>query len=315
MFRCDICLYEREWKSLYRDTDVLFPSITVCVTCQPRLAATWRADAVEVEKNIPLYQREAQRNLASHVPDMPSLSNTRRESPSILRGMMPVPPLRQVPQESEEYPYFGIDDLTSYYHRWGCPDEALAWLRDLQNREYVIIDTETTGSRRYSQVIEIAILSKQGDLLFSSLLQPSTPIEPIATSVHGLAWRDVKDAPTFDMIYDEVYRCLQGKLVLAYNTAFDIRLLFQTARAFRVHFPRPEAACVMYCYSKVRNEKTPRRQYRRFSLGDACRHMHIEVPIVQFRGEQFVILSHRAKDDALYLYKLIQCLIKEGKSS
>lgn len=222
------------------------------------------------------------------------------------------PLFMELPQEDESYPYFTIDDLTSYYHRWSHPDEAHAWLRRLYSSEYVVIDTETTGSRRYSQVIEIAVLSKQGDLIFHSLLQPSTPIEPIATSVHGLTWKDVKDAPTFDTLSGDLYQCLQNKLVLAYNAAFDIRLLFQTARAFRMPFPPPEAACLMYCYSKVRGEKTPRGQYRRFPLGEACLHMEVTVPTVQFGGDQVAMLEHRARDDARHLYELLQCLMKQA---
>ena len=175
-----------------------------------------------------------------------------------------------------------------------------------------MIDTETTGSMRYSQVIEIAILNQEGEQIFHSLLRPSTPIEPIATSVHGLTWKDVKDAPTFAEISQDLYASLQKKLILAYNAAFDVRLLFQTARAFEVHFPLMEAACLMYCYSKIRGERTPRGQYRRFRLGDACLAMRIEVPTVQFGEERIAMLKHRAGDDARYLYELLQHLIESS---
>ena len=186
------------------------------------------------------------------------------------------------------------------------------WLRKLYQSDYVVLDTETTGTRRHSQVIEIAVLSKQGNVIFQSLLQPSTSIEPIATSVHGLSWKDVKDAPTFDQIASELYQCLQDKLVLAYNAAFDIRLLFQTARAFEIPFPRPEVACIMYCYSKVRGERTSRGQYRRFPLGEAYKHMQMAVPTVQPGREYSFIQSHRAECDARYLHELVKHLTEQA---
>lgn len=212
------------------------------------------------------------------------------------------------------YPYVSVDEITSRYHRWKHRDEAYAWLQTLNTREYVVIDTETTGSMRYSQVIEIAILNTQGEQIFHSLLKPSTPIEPIATSVHGLTEKDVKDAPTFAEIAQDLYSSFQNKLILAYNAAFDIRLLFQTARAFEVHFPLMEAACLMYCYSKICGEKTPRGQYRRFRLGDACQAMQIEVPMVQFGDERIAMLKHRAGDDTRLLYELLQCMIESSHS-
>jgi DNA polymerase-3 subunit epsilon len=247
-------------------------------------------------------------------PDMNMTTLSTRSSRSASASLIPVlrPPLMQLPFEGESYPHFSVDDLTAYYHRWSCSEQAYAWLRGLQQIDYVVIDCETTGSRRYSQVIEVAVLNKQGNLLFHSLLRPSTPIEPIATSIHGLTWRDVKDAPTFDACCDALYQSLQGKLVLAYNAAFDIRLLFQTARAFQIPFPAMETACLMYCYSKMRGEMTPSGQYRRFPLVEACQHMQIAIPLAQLEGKPFAMLRHRAEDDTRLLYELVQCLIKTG---
>jgi len=302
MFRCDLCQDELEWNVLYRDVDGLFPGIVVCVECQPLLLAQWRATSINAEKHISSYQVEAKRE---------HITSTLDASPRLQRHVS-APSLQNVHQDDEPYPFISIDELTSYYHRWRHPDEAHMWLRKLHQSDYVILDTETTGSRRYSQVIEIAVLSKQGNVLFHSLLQPSTSIEPISTSVHGLTWKDVKGAPTFDQISSNLYQCLQDKLVLAYNAAFDIRLLFQTARAFEIPFPRPEATCMMYCYSKVRSEMTAYGQYRRFPLGDACQHMQIAVPTTQLGGERFILLDHRAEGDARHLLELVQCLTEQA---
>jgi DNA polymerase III epsilon subunit-like protein len=217
--------------------------------------------------------------------------------------------LLQMPADGEPYPYRPIDDLVGFYHRWDNPDHARAWLRELADLDYVLLDVETTGSMRSSQVIEVAVLDKRGDRLFHSLFCPTTPIDPFASAVHGMTWKDVKDAPSFDLLHADLYKCLRGHLVLAYNAAFDIRLLFQTARAFQVPFPLLETACLMWCYSKIRGERTPHGQYKRFQLGVACLHVGMPVPTVAFDGEQIALISHRAEGDARYLAQFIEHLI------
>ena len=77
----------------------------------------------------------------------------------------------------------------------------------------------TTGSLRSSQVIEVAVLDKRGDLLFHSLFRPTTSIDPFVSAIHGLSWKDVKDAPTFDLLSTDLYECLRGRLVLALAAA------------------------------------------------------------------------------------------------
>ena len=100
MFRCG--LDELEWNVLYRDVDSLFPGIVVCVQCQPLLCAQWRAISIDVEKRLSSYHPEVKRERI-----IPALDSSFRLQ---IRGS--APPLQDIPQHDELYPYISIDELT-----------------------------------------------------------------------------------------------------------------------------------------------------------------------------------------------------------
>lgn len=223
------------------------------------------------------------------------------------------PYLMQIPKDGDQYPYLEIDTIVKYYYRWTSMYAVREWLRYLESLEYCVIDTETTGSRRFSQVIEITILNKQGSVTYTTLLQPTTSIEPLATSIHGLTWQDVKDAPQFSQVYQDIYAHLTGKLVLAYNASFDIHSLFRTARAFQVPFPRLQVGCLMYAYSKLKGEQYEEStQYKRHALLKACISEGISLPDLRQVGDHYYQTGfHRAENDARYLYELLQCMLQK----
>jgi len=113
--------------------------------------------------------------------------------------------------------------------------QTTKWARDLLNRTDVcIIDTETTGLGDYDEVIELAVIDLQGNVLFESLLCPRRgSIHPKAQEKHGLTMEILESAPTYEDIFDEIKRCLNGKLILSYNAEYDARLLIQTHEKYR----------------------------------------------------------------------------------
>ncbi|HET8910175.1 MAG TPA: 3'-5' exonuclease, partial [Ktedonobacteraceae bacterium] len=148
-----------------------------------------------------------------------------------------------------------IDTYTASYMRWQNKSHVLAWLDSFNNQKAlrpVFLDTETTGSRSFSEIIEICIVDEHGKTLFHSLVNPTTEIEPIASAVHGLVSKDVKNAPRYSDIGEEVVGYLSNRLVIAYNASFDIRLLKQTAECYELDFPSLHTACLMYAYAKYR---------------------------------------------------------------
>lgn len=267
----------------------------------------WEAIRAEWQRREEEWQRQRQQQREERQQELVSWYSQQPD-----RRMYVHPDLMQLPQEEDHYPAIEIDAIVKHYQRWASKSAVCEWLQYLGSLDYCVIDTETTGTRRFSQVIEIAILNKQGSVTYTTLLQPTTSIEPIATSVHGITWNDVKDAPQFREVYQDIYAHLIGKVVLAYNASFDVHSLFRTARAFQVPFPRLQVGCLMYAYSKLRGVRCEESaQYRRFALAKACDDEGIALPGIQQSGDTYDQTGfHRAEYDAQYLYTLLQCILR-----
>lgn len=94
----------------------------------------------------------------------------------------------------------------------------------------VFFDLETTGTNIASdRIVEISWLKidLQGNEKSKTLrLNPTIPIPPQATAIHGIKDEDVKDAPSFNSIAKNLAREIEGCDLAGYNSIrFDIPLL------------------------------------------------------------------------------------------
>lgn len=89
----------------------------------------------------------------------------------------------------------------------------------------VILDTETTGLDSKCRIIEIAILSGYGELLYDKLINPQMHIPEAATVVNHITDEMVKGQPTFLECAYDILRILEGKKVIAWNADFDSRIV------------------------------------------------------------------------------------------
>src|SRR5206468_1775674 len=86
------------------------------------------------------------------------------------------------------------------------------WARSLLERNnWVILDTETTGFDRNAEVIQVGILSGQGEVVFDSLVKPLRPIPWQTTQVHHITDRMVSRAPGFPQLYTRLQQVLSGQ--------------------------------------------------------------------------------------------------------
>lgn len=157
------------------------------------------------------------------------------------------------------------------------------------NSHPVYIDTETTGLEKQDEVIEIAILDSDGSTLFQSLVKPIQLIPQSATSVHGITNEAVSKAPAWPVIWPRVRSILFGRLVVAYNAPFDLRMMKQSHAKYRLPWRDTfDWQDVMDLYSRYRGIWDPyRKSMRLFSLDIA--------------GKDFQITlknTHRATADA-----------------
>lgn len=87
------------------------------------------------------------------------------------------------------------------------------------------VDIETTGMRSsYDRIIEIGILRVEDNELvqtFQSLINPQTYIPKEITSLTGIRAEDLKSAPTFRAVKDEIIEILADCTFVAHNVRFD----------------------------------------------------------------------------------------------
>lgn len=93
-------------------------------------------------------------------------------------------------------------------------------------------DLEATGTNiTHDRIIEIAVVKMMpnGDILRKcNILNPTIPIPPEATAIHGLKDEDVKDKPTFKEVAKEYARFFEGADLAGFAILkFDVPMLVE----------------------------------------------------------------------------------------
>jgi DNA polymerase-3 subunit epsilon len=94
----------------------------------------------------------------------------------------------------------------------------------------VFFDLETTGINiAADRIVELSYLKIElngNEVSKTMLINPTIPIPPETTAIHGITDEDVKDAPTFQSIAKNLAREIEGCDLAGYNSnKFDIPLL------------------------------------------------------------------------------------------
>jgi len=99
---------------------------------------------------------------------------------------------------------------------------------DLQlNKPMCFFDLETTGTNiAKDRIVEISVLKvhpNQNKESFTWRVNPTVPIPPETTKVHGISDEDVKDEPTFKELAPKVYEFIKNCDLAGYNSnRFDV---------------------------------------------------------------------------------------------
>lgn len=135
--------------------------------------------------------------------------------------------------------------------------QARAWLA----ANALILDTETTGLGDDAEVVELAVIDCAGAVLLDTLVRPSGPVPAEAAAIHGITDVMLAGAPTWPEIHDRFCRLIAGRLVIAYNVVFDVRMIEQTARRYRALIPElvpldqvATFSCAMLAYADFYGE-------------------------------------------------------------
>lgn len=97
-------------------------------------------------------------------------------------------------------------------------------------RPFAVFDLETTGTNvTKDRIVEIAIIKLYPDGReeeYCKRVHPTIPIPAESTAIHGISDEDVKDAPTFAAIADELAAFIGDADLAGYNSnKFDIPVL------------------------------------------------------------------------------------------
>ena len=99
----------------------------------------------------------------------------------------------------------------------------------LDDMTFVIVDIETTGlDPATSEILEIgAIRSRAGQAVdvFHSMVRPTQIIPPVITSITGITAEMVAQAPLAPEVMEKFSQFIQGSVLVAHNTDFDINFL------------------------------------------------------------------------------------------
>ncbi len=113
--------------------------------------------------------------------------------------------------------------------------------RALDEVEFVVLDTETTGLRPGShRVIEIAGVRIRGGLAcgsFSTLVNPGTRLPAFIVQFTGITQEMVNTAPKAAEIVPDFLNFIEGAIIVGHNVGFDIGFLSYEARLLGLDFP------------------------------------------------------------------------------
>jgi len=160
--------------------------------------------------------------------------------------------------------------------------------------EYVVIDTETTGTLKADRIVEIALVAFKGSEVieeWSTLINPQRDVGK--TNVHGITASMVSSAPIFADVVNDIFRIINNRVLVAHNLGFDARMLIQEFNRVNTQGDIGKGFCTMTAARRLLpSDKS--------SLADACNEFGIKI-----------IDAHNALGDCKMTMKLFNHLSED----
>lgn len=165
--------------------------------------------------------------------------------------------------------------------------------------DLLIIDTETTGLGSHAEIIEVAIINSNEDVIYHDHYKPKQILTIDNVKIHGITNEYLKNKDSFNQLaHDKLLDVFQGMNVWAYNASFDSRLLLQTCKEYNVQYAQWHFNCIMNRFNNRYNS-----QGKWFSLVNACKHLSVDVSDLK---------AHSAVDDCKMALRLLKEIIKNS---
>lgn len=114
----------------------------------------------------------------------------------------------------------------------------------LRSHRWCVLDTETTGLGPYDEVIEIGVVDDAGNTLADLRARPVKPITARSLAVHGLDAATLASERSWPSVWPALEARIRDLPVLAWNAAFDLRLLRQTCARYHLPLRTPRFLCL-----------------------------------------------------------------------
>ena len=127
------------------------------------------------------------------------------------------------------------------------PAGPTGFARGSAMEKFAAIDFETADHGRDSACSVGVALVKNGRITetFHRLIRPPRR-EIVFTDIHGLAWADVRDSPTFPQMWPELRDFIDGAdFLVAHNASFDSGVLRACCEAAGVAPPMQDFRCTV----------------------------------------------------------------------
>lgn len=163
----------------------------------------------------------------------------------------------------------------------------------LLDNTFVVFDLETTGLNYVNcKVIEIgAVKIVKGEIteVFSTFVNPQEHINDDATAKNNITDEMVKDAPTFNQVFPDFYKFIDGAVLVAHNISFDLPFLSHHAKPLGYVIANPTEDTLVLAQKYL-------WQLKHFNLAKVCEFLGVSL-----------IGAHRAVNDTVATAK---CFIK-----
>lgn len=171
-------------------------------------------------------------------------------------------------------------------------------------RNFVVIDTETTGLKRPAEIIDICVVNSNGIVLIDTLLKPKRPIGTFIETLTGISNDMVEGATNWPAVKPFILEYMRGKDVITYNAVFDRHMMHCSDDAWLIdqtdYHKDSDWSCAMEAYAPHGGEWDEYHQsYRWVKLGTAMLQQGLAVET-----------AHRAKADAMMTYRLLAHMCK-----
>jgi len=172
-----------------------------------------------------------------------------------------------------------------------------------------IIDTESTGLQMDDEMVAAAIVSSKGRVLFNELMQPANPDKLLrlgkggmkASDVNGITPEKLSGKRLVEDCLMAINMYLAGRVLVAYNTSFDVGLLERECMRYEHPLPNPLAVVdVAQIVSEFMGVWQPQwSSFKRFKLSEAVDALDVEV-----EGHE----PHTALGDALTTLEVLRTI-------